>query len=42
MALDYKGGKCQVCGYRRCREALEFHHLSLSEKDFGISDKGYT
>ena len=42
MALDYKGSKCQICGYRKCREALEFHHLNISEKDFGISDKGYT
>ncbi|MFC2156233.1 hypothetical protein ACFLT9_00210 [Acidobacteriota bacterium] len=42
MAIEYKGGKCQICGYSRCSEALEFHHLDTSEKDFGISDKGYT
>ncbi|MFH1944185.1 MAG: hypothetical protein ABIK95_01025 [Acidobacteriota bacterium] len=42
MAIDFKGGKCQVCGYNKCPEALEFHHLEESEKDFGISDKGYT
>ncbi len=42
MAIDYKGGKCQICGYDRCPEALEFHHLVKSEKDFGISNKGYT
>jgi 5-methylcytosine-specific restriction endonuclease McrA len=42
MAIDYKGGKCSVCGYDKCTEALEFHHLSSSEKDFGISNKGYT
>lgn len=41
-AIDLKGGKCQVCGYDRCIEALEFHHLLKNEKDFGISDKGYT
>jgi hypothetical protein len=42
MAVSYKGGRCQVCGYDRCIEALEFHHLDPSQKDFGISYKGYT
>jgi 5-methylcytosine-specific restriction endonuclease McrA len=42
MAVEYKGGRCQVCGYDRCIEALEFHHLNPTQKDFGISQKGYT
>jgi 5-methylcytosine-specific restriction endonuclease McrA len=42
MAVSYKGGCCQVCGYDRCIEALEFHHLDPTQKDFGISHKGYT
>ncbi len=42
MAIDSKGGKCQICGYSKCLEALEFHHLAADEKDFSISDKGYT
>jgi len=25
--LQYKGGRCQRCGYDRCMDALEFHHL---------------
>lgn len=41
-AIAYKGGKCQRCGYDRCIEALEFHHLDSSRKEFGISSKGYT
>ena len=41
-AIDYKGSKCEVCGYSRCREALEFHHISDGNKSFGISEKGYT
>ena len=41
-ALTYKGGRCQRCGYDRCMEALEFHHLTSTKKDFGISSKGYT
>lgn len=35
--IEYKGGKCQICGYNRCQEALEFHHLDPSQKDFTIS-----
>ncbi|MCX6764494.1 MAG: hypothetical protein NTU58_02180 [Candidatus Nealsonbacteria bacterium] len=42
MSIEYKGGKCIVCGYNQCIQALEFHHLNNSEKDFSISDKGYT
>lgn len=41
-AIAYKGGRCQICSYDRCREALEFHHLDSSRKDFGISSKEYT
>jgi hypothetical protein len=42
MAIEYKGGRCQICGYNRCSEALEFHHPDPTQKDFGISQKGYT
>jgi len=42
MAVEYKGGKCALCGYNKCIQALEFHHNSTTGKDFGISDKGYT
>jgi predicted HNH restriction endonuclease len=42
MAIDHKGGRCQICGYSRCVEALEFHHPDPTKKDFGISKKGYT
>ena len=41
-AIAYKGGRCQICGYDRCIEALEFHHLNGSKKEFGISYKGIT
>ena len=33
MAVAYKGGKCQRCGYCRCIHALEVHHLERSTKD---------
>jgi hypothetical protein len=42
MAVEYKGGRCENCGYDRCIEALEFHHRESSHKDFSISQKGYT
>ena len=42
MAIDYKGGKCSICGYSRCKQSLEFHHLDNYGKDFGISEKGYS
>jgi len=42
MAVAYKGGKCERCGYDRVVEVLEFHHRDPSQKDFGISERGYT
>ncbi len=41
-AIEYKNGKCAICGYDKCLQALEFHHQNSNEKDFGISAKGYT
>lgn len=42
MAVEYKGGKCCICGYKNYLGALEFHHLDPSTKDFSISKDGYT
>lgn len=42
LLVEYKGGKCEICGYDKCISALEFHHLNPDEKDFGIGAKGYT
>ena len=42
MAREYKGGKCMICGYDRCLEALDFHHIDPKKKDFGSSEKGMT
>src|ERR1700759_604722 len=39
-AIEYKGGKCIVCGYTKCRGALDFHHLDPNEKEFIISKAG--
>lgn len=42
LAVEYKGNKCETCGYSKCVDALDFHHLDPNEKDFGIAAKGYT
>lgn len=31
------GEKCCICGYNKCINALEFHHLNPEEKDFTIA-----
>jgi hypothetical protein len=30
------GGKCAICSYSKCNDALEFHHIDPNEKDFGL------
>jgi transposase len=25
-AVEYKGGECKICGYKKCLGALDFHH----------------
>lgn len=42
MAIKYKGGSCKICDYNKCNRALGFHHEDPTQKDFGISEKGYT
>lgn len=38
--MEYKGGKCILCGYDRCLDALTFHHHG--DKGFGIGAQGHT
>ncbi len=33
IAVEAFGGKCCLCGYHKCLDALEFHHLEKSEKE---------
>ena len=35
--VNYKGGKCEICGYNKYEGALEFHHKNPQEKDIEIS-----
>lgn len=37
--VEYKGGKCQNCGYSKCLGSLIFHHLDPTRKEFGISSR---
>lgn len=41
-AIDYKGGKCERCGYNKYQGALQFHHKDPSKKDFAIGSGGHT
>lgn len=40
--VDYKGGKCSICGYARCLGALHFHHTEPEHKDFNLSKRRST
>lgn len=40
--VQYMGGCCANCGYNKCYEALEFHHLDPSSKEFNISRTAIT
>ncbi|MFH0829223.1 MAG: hypothetical protein V1907_03525 [Candidatus Kerfeldbacteria bacterium] len=40
--VEYKGGRCQICGYHRSIAALEFHHRVAATKRFSISGQGLT
>jgi hypothetical protein len=33
-AIEYKGGKCEICGYNKCIRSLCFHHKNPLEKNF--------
>lgn len=37
LLVEYKGGKCEFCGYDKCLEALEFHHIDETTKEFAVS-----
>lgn len=39
-SVAYKGGKCEICGYDKCQDALEFHHID-DTKSFNIGIHGY-
>lgn len=36
-AINYLGGCCQLCGYSKCIDALEFHHKDENDKDINYT-----
>jgi len=40
-SINYKGGKCQLCGYNKYAGALDLHHFK-GKKSFTIGDDGYS
>jgi predicted transcriptional regulator len=36
-SVNYKGGKCCICGYNKYVGSMDFHHIDPSKKDFSIS-----
>jgi len=41
-SIEYKGGKCNRCGYNKCVSSLGFHHLNDSKKEFGIAGNNFS
>ena len=37
LLVQYKGGKCERCGYDKCEGALHFHHNDPNEKEFSVA-----
>lgn len=34
--------ECKICGYNKCKAALEFHHLVAEDKEYAISRYKYS
>lgn len=41
QAIKLLGGKCSICGYDKCMDALEFHHQDSSIKEFKLESGNY-
>ena len=39
--VEYKGGKCEICGYNKCLNALDFHHRNPEEKEYALNTANY-
>ena len=37
FAIEQFGGKCQICGYDKCRDVMHFHHIDPSQKLYNPS-----
>jgi len=41
MLVEEAGGRCAICGYCRCVQALHFHHLDSAVKAFQLGFQGH-
>lgn len=41
LVEEYKSSGCSVCGYDRCTQALDLHHLDSSTKEETVSNLIY-
>jgi hypothetical protein len=39
--VEEAGGRCALCGYERCVQALHFHHLDSTTKKFHLGHQGH-
>ncbi len=37
LLINLRGNACERCGYDRCVDALHFHHLDPSQKEYRLS-----
>jgi hypothetical protein len=42
ILVEEAGGRCVLCGYSQCLDALEFHHRDPKKKEFGVAARGIT
>lgn len=40
MLVEEAGGRCSICAYSRCQEALHFHHVDPTTKAFHLGHQG--
>ena len=40
--VEEAGGACVLCGYVRCPNALQFHHIEPSSKKFHLAHRGHS
>ena len=38
--VEYKGSKCELCGYNKCIASLDFHHTNPLLKEFNLAGTG--
>ena len=36
-AIEFKGGECEVCGFKGCQASFDLHHRDASKKNFPVT-----